>query len=37
MCAGSCEQKYQLCVILFPNQKPVGFQMALPTAIILSG
>ena len=36
MCAGSREQEYKLCVVLFPNQEPVGFEVALPATAILS-
>ena len=36
MCASSCEQEYQLCVVLFPNQEPVGFEVALPATAVLS-
>lgn len=35
MRACSCEQEYQLCIVLFPNQEPVGSQVALPAAIVL--
>ena len=36
MCAGSCEQQYQLCVVLFPYQEPVGFEVAFPATAVLS-
>ena len=36
MSAGSREQKYKFRIVLFPNQKPVGFKVALPTIVILS-
>lgn len=37
MCAGSREQEYQFCVVLFPNKEPVGFEVALPATAIFSG
>ena len=35
MCAGSREQEYQLCVVLFPYQEPVGFEVTLPATAVL--
>ena len=37
MRTGSCEQKYQLCIVLFPDQEPVGFEVALPATAVLPG
>ena len=30
------EKQYQLCIILSPNEKPIGFYVTLPTTGIIS-